>query len=73
MKHRTIRAVRPCLHRVGALPRHNQTFQLVCVAWKVDGTNGFYVQAIATLADTLYIYLFNEFPALMRPDGSSSC
>ena len=30
-------------------------------------------QAIATLTDTLYIYLFNKFPALMRPDGSSSC
>ena len=58
---------------MGALPRHNQTFQLVCVAWKVDGTYGFYVQAIVTLTDTLYIYLFNKFPALMRPDGSSSC
>ena len=37
-------------------------FQLVCVAWKVDGTYGFYVQAIATLTDSLYIYLFNNSP-----------
>ena len=73
MKHRAISEVRPCLYHVGALPRHNQTFQIVCVAWKVDGTNGVYVQATGTLTDTLYIYLLNKFPALMRPDGSSSC
>jgi hypothetical protein len=58
---------------VGALPRRKQTLQLVCIARKVDGTNGVYEQAIATLTDSLYIYLFNKFPALMRPDGSSSC